>query len=472
MHKMKLDSEFTPEETNRENADTQAEIILSQGTDFTAKGKCPSDDMKITQLAIPTHQLNTKFVNNLPSYWGKYVTNGKGMLQGRQRTKESEGFSVFKAKMLLMEAKIRDVTLDVEAEAFLANVECTAPYDQPLAMTTTNIFEVNHEDAYDSDVDEGPNAAAAFMANVSSISGTNGATTNQVNETPRSLSRDIDDNTFPYHQYQHDREVQDVPMSAEVSMAKIKGKPGHVRPASGFYEKLNAMMFVPQKELSREQVDICSIVLYSDVAVTTSSNCSCDNLRLECDREHNKVLELEAEISKQKRLITESEKCFAFLEQNYALDTDRIQVASMITSLKDSVIGLKIENLVHGKTSSGPSASEKPNVLASGMYINSSKYVPPPKRANWVKPTPLPKRKQANISVNHTKKVWKETRNHNVNTTKTAWRPTGKVVGSVKPQWKPTGRHFTLYDNCPLTRIMEPIVEPLELTLRPLVLSS
>ncbi|GKE90623.1 hypothetical protein Tco_1571718 [Tanacetum coccineum] len=50
-------------------------------------------------------------------------------------------------------------------------------------------------------------------------------------------------------------------------------------------------------------------------------------------------------------------------------------------------------------------------------------------------------------SVNHTKKVWKATRNHN-----------------VKPQWKPTGRHFALYDNCPLTRIMKPIVEPLELT--------
>ncbi|GJS75629.1 hypothetical protein Tco_0725510 [Tanacetum coccineum] len=42
---------------------------------------------------------------------------------------------------------------------------------------------------------------------------------------------------------------------------------------------------------------------------------------------------------------------------------------------------------------------------------------------------------QAKYSVNHTKKVWKATRNHNVNTTKTAWRPTGKVVGSVKPQW-------------------------------------
>ncbi|GJZ04943.1 hypothetical protein Tco_0538218 [Tanacetum coccineum] len=43
---------------------------------------------------------------------------------------------------------------------------------------------------------------------------------------------------------------------------------------------------------------------------------------------------------------------------------------------------------------------------------------------------------QAKHSVNHTKKVWKATRNHNVNTTKTAWRPTGKVVGSVKPQWE------------------------------------
>nr|GFB01598.1 hypothetical protein [Tanacetum cinerariifolium] len=29
--------------------------------------------------------------------------------------------------------------------------------------------------------------------------------------------------------------------------------------------------------------------------------------------------------------------------------------------------------------------------------------------------------------------------------------------------WKPTGRHFTLYDEYLLTRIVEPIVEPLEL---------
>ncbi|GKD91995.1 hypothetical protein Tco_1371832, partial [Tanacetum coccineum] len=66
--------------------------------------------------------------------------------------------------------------------------------------------------------------------------------------------------------------------------------------------------------------------------------------------------------------------------------------------------------------------------------------------------------------VQHTKKVWRATTRHHVNTTKTAaWRPK-KVVGSVKPQWRPTGRHFGLFDTCPLTRIVEPIVEPLELT--------
>ncbi|GKF46853.1 hypothetical protein Tco_0136655, partial [Tanacetum coccineum] len=201
-------------------------------------------------------------------------------------------------------------------------------------------------------------------------------------------------------------------------------------------------------------------------------------------KEHTKVLELEAEISKQKQLITESEKRFAFLEQNYvclqlkfqnykqcidtssasnaifeinklrqqlqgkddtirkldaqinimkvlnvgstegscdqhALETDRIQLKDTITSLRIQLDGLKVENVslkrkydelskanthsriaytdnlsaltagnnqlkaqVTGKTSSEPSTSEKPKVLASGMYINSSKYISPPKRAN------------------------------------------------------------------------------------------
>ncbi|GJR25133.1 hypothetical protein Tco_0973660 [Tanacetum coccineum] len=127
---------------------------------------------------------------------------------------------------------------------------------------------------------------------------------------------------------------------------------------------------------------ICSIVLTSDIVVPPSSNCLCEDLRSACDREHTKVLELEAEISKQKQLITESEKRFAFLEQNYVnlqlkfqnykqcidtssasnaifeinkvplkvvvstgLSTDRIQLKDTITSLRIQLDGLKIENV-------------------------------------------------------------------------------------------------------------------------------
>ncbi|GJT82748.1 retrovirus-related pol polyprotein from transposon TNT 1-94 [Tanacetum coccineum] len=405
--------------------------------------------------------------------------------------------------------------------------------------------------------------------------------------------------------------------------------------------------------------DICSIVLTSDIVVPPSSNCLCEDLRSACDREHTKVLELEAEVLKQQKMVIESEKRNSHLQKNHidlqlkfqnykqcidtssasnaifeinklrkqlqgkddtirnletqinitrmlnvgstkgscdqqAFETDRIQLKDTITSLRIQLDGLKVEHVslqrrydelskanthsrtanteklsaltaentklkaqVTGKTSSGPSTSEKPKVLASGIYNVGSKYIPPPKRANWVKPSPLPKKKQVtfqephrtstrptqkppvqqnkkpNVSVNlptrtkpateprkpmpksdtrnhriwpsksenarraaihnrnlnfdhnqfvirslksvntktpqakhngnHTKKVWKATRKHNVNTTKTAWRPK-KVVGSVKPQWRPTGRHFGLFDTCPLTRIVEPIVEPLELT--------
>nr|GFA14307.1 hypothetical protein [Tanacetum cinerariifolium] len=154
--------------------------------------------------------------------------------------------------MLLMEAKEKGAVLDAEAEAFLADVECTAPYDQPLAITTTNNFEVSHEDVYDSNVDEGPHTTAAFMANLSSTSGTDGATTSHVNEVhtdnnqisdnvnhmlahemhqeehlDSNVESDIDENTISYHQYQLDSEIQDVPTEVssmspgEISMITI-----------------------------------------------------------------------------------------------------------------------------------------------------------------------------------------------------------------------------------------------------------
>ncbi|GJY61621.1 hypothetical protein Tco_0462278 [Tanacetum coccineum] len=430
--------------------------------------------------------------------------------------------------------------------------------------------------------------------------------------------------------------------------------------------------------------DICSIVLTSDIVVPPSSNCLCEDLRSACDREHTKVLELEAEVFKQQKMVIESEKRNSHLQKNHidlqlkfqnykqcidtssasnaifeinklrkqlqgkddtirnletqinitrmlnvgstegscdqqALETDRIQLQDMITSLRIQLDGLKVENVslkrrydelsqanthsrtanteklsaltaentklkaqVTGKTSSGPSTSETPKVLAPGMYNLGSKYIPPPKRANWVKPTPLPKKKQVTFSepprpslkptqkpVVHPKKQTnvcvpmstgvkptsgasktvpkRAPRNHsslpvksanarrveahhrtlnkknrvdsnllvkhsvsisNLNNVcagcnkslafanhsdclvmcdgsvnvkphqtkrfkrqprkewkpvKKVWKPISKPVANSKPQWKPTGRHFSLFEKYPLTRIMEPTDMPIEL---------
>nr|GFC84254.1 hypothetical protein [Tanacetum cinerariifolium] len=80
-------------------------------------------------------------------------------------------------------SKEKGEVLDAEAEAFLADVECTTPYEGQLAMNTTKMFQANHEDAYDSDVDDGPDASIVFMAkkfSTGSLSSSNNISINEV----------------------------------------------------------------------------------------------------------------------------------------------------------------------------------------------------------------------------------------------------------------------------------------------------
>nr|GEX01949.1 retrovirus-related Pol polyprotein from transposon TNT 1-94 [Tanacetum cinerariifolium] len=163
-----------------------------------------ANDLKITKIKIPTHQHNTKFLNNLPSYWangfqkqfpptnnqlrtssnprshatvheGQIVTEtiqrkapgnvsnaGTKGNQGYGKKTDRNGKKYYKDKMMLSDAKDRGVILDAKFEAFLTDVECTEPYDESLALTTTTAFQFSHEDAYNSNVDDGPHAAAAF----------------------------------------------------------------------------------------------------------------------------------------------------------------------------------------------------------------------------------------------------------------------------------------------------------------------
>ncbi|GKE79543.1 hypothetical protein Tco_1545663 [Tanacetum coccineum] len=132
----------------------------------------------MTQAMIQVGQITTKNVQRrAPGNKGKHAgTGSQGKVvacynyrgQGyvareckeKKRAKDSQWF---KDKALFMEAKEKCAILDAEAEAFLADMECTTPYAELLAITTTTTFDVSYEDAYNSDVDE---AATSFMANL------------------------------------------------------------------------------------------------------------------------------------------------------------------------------------------------------------------------------------------------------------------------------------------------------------------
>nr|GEV83026.1 retrovirus-related Pol polyprotein from transposon TNT 1-94 [Tanacetum cinerariifolium] len=288
------------------------------------------------------------------------------LIQEKKRVKDSQ---YFKDKMLLMEAKEKGAVLDAEAKAFLTDVECTALYDQPLAITTTNNFKVSHEDTYDSDVDEGTHAAAAFMANLSSTSGTNGATTSHVIEVHTDNNQifdnmnhllahemqqeehlnsdvelDIDENTIPYHQYQLDSEVQDVPTKKNHIDLQIK--------------------FRNYKEYLKNQTI--------------------------GDNSHSPTVNAVFEINQLKEQLQGKDDTIRKLHTQIGL---RMMGLRKITAL--TVENAKLKSKTLSKMHSKPIVPVKLKVLAPGMYAISSKYIVPSRRVNRAEPTHLPKKKQA-----------------------------------------------------------------------------
>nr|GEZ26216.1 hypothetical protein [Tanacetum cinerariifolium] len=384
-----------------------------------------------------------------------YNCHGEGHVSRQCKEKKSvKDSQYFKDKMMLMEAKEKGAALDAKTEEFLADVECKAPYDQPLAITTTNIFEVSLEDAYDSDVDKGPHAAAAFMMNLSSTSGTNGATTSHVNDIQTDDNQIFDNVNHltnliaKFKMFQRSHFVPQNELSQEQvywlpaeELATQKSNPPkpvtlfvHTCPAPKLVQSLDENLVkevtefmrifdepdkeyeqcvLEKKKLQIEKKNIliqneclipdciakyiCSIVLASDRDGPFS-----EELRSNCVRENSKVIELEAEILKQQQMLAESDKRCSFDKQ--VLETELTQLKDVITSVRiqndGKIIALTIENAklkseTLSKMHSKPIVPEKPKVLAPGMYAISFKYIVPPRRVNRAEPTPLPKKKQA-----------------------------------------------------------------------------
>nr|GEX68940.1 hypothetical protein [Tanacetum cinerariifolium] len=165
-------------------------------------------------------------------------------------------------------------------------------------------------------------------------------------------------------------------------------------------------------------------------------------------------------------------KCYQELSKaNTHLRTTSLE---KIATQKAEIATLKAEAV--GKKNSATGTPTKPKVLASGVDTKCLKYIPPQKRADWVQPTLLPKKKQVTFLEPHrtlprstqkqpvqhkkptrnlyvdisqfvdrsTKSV--HTKPHQakrvVNTSTNVLNATKNTVARIVPIWKPTGRRF------------------------------
>ncbi|GJR36213.1 integrase, catalytic region, zinc finger, CCHC-type containing protein [Tanacetum coccineum] len=380
----------------------------------------------------------------------------------------------FKDKALLMEAKEKGDVLDAEAEAFLADVECTAPYDQPQALTTTNMFQANHEDAYDSDVDEGPNAAVAFMANLSSTSATNSQVNEEMHQEEHldsDAETEIDDNTIPYHQYLLDIEAQNVP--TEVS-ADTSDKVSMIAILTDLQTQLDGHA----KELSREQAYWLPA---NERASQTSNQTSPVTPFVRKSRPPSQVLtslrNVNAVFPQFEGIIKErttqkpdyvSEWCFDYAKQ--FVEQQLAEYEQCVLDNKNLTIEKK--NLLIKNDCLIAECLEKD---ICSIVLTSDIVVPPSSnclcedirsacdRANTLKI-------QLSMALRLEHREFAKTKITKLKAQVDCKTSSGPST-SVKPKVLAsgiynvaTGRHFGLFDTCPLTRIVEPIVEPLELT--------
>ncbi|GJY33012.1 retrovirus-related pol polyprotein from transposon TNT 1-94 [Tanacetum coccineum] len=463
-------------------------------------------------------------------------------------------------------------------EAFLADVECTAPYDQPQALNTTNIFQANHEDAYDSDVDEGPNAAVAFMPTYHPLE------MHQEEHLDSDAETEIDDNTIPYHQYLLDTEAQNVPteVSADtsdkvsmiailtdlqtqldghakvnqdkcleietlnnellqckqeicrldthkvkldlenkvrqetspsdqriryrypglgyiakraqpvlydadtllhpahhpvriwdsedvlvhqvVSMKKMSEKPGHVRPANGFYDKLNAMMFVPQKETVQERricsaneivvmlVNLCPLSLLVVIIVTSTSS-SVSSL----NRWYAVFHQFEEKISASIVLYFDIGVPYFDLP----LCEDLRSAGCIDTSSASNAIFEinKLRDQLQGKDTTIRNLDAQINIMKV-LNVGSTEGSCDQQALDTDR---IQLKDTLSVLTRQPSQEWKTPLDCWEKPIKRVWKPISKPVANSKPQWKPTGRHFSLFEKYPLTRIMEPTDMPIEL---------
>ncbi|GJU13093.1 ribonuclease H-like domain-containing protein [Tanacetum coccineum] len=317
---------------------------------------------------------HVKFVNNLPTYWGNLLAHAKKKLKKQEQSTSIVDTTCLIANLLMVSKAVS--TNQQTSSDFLQLKDIMLRADGHI-VTETIQGKLQYCWTYDSDVDEGPMLMAANCVH--------GLLLNQEMHQGEHLDSDaeteIDDNTIPYHQYLLDIEAQNVPteVSADTS------------------DKVSMIAILTDLHIACLPMNLLSN--YTKPSPVTPFDHKCrppNSSSLSFWRVFEMIMLLFFQILKDSlyglngRKLEFAKKCSDELSK--ANTHSRTAYTEKLSAFTAENTKLKAQ--VTGKTSSGPSTSEKPKVLASGMYTNSSKYIPPPKRANWVKPTPLPKKKQ------------------------------------------------------------------------------
>nr|GFB28162.1 hypothetical protein [Tanacetum cinerariifolium] len=99
--------------------------------------------------------------------------------------------------------------------------------------------------------------------------------------------------------------------------------------------------------------DVCSIVLASEKEVLPRSNCQCEELQSTCNREHSRVLELEAKITKKQQMLAKSEN------QNSLIQKQFVDLQVKFQNYKECLRNQKV--------------CEQPNAAASNVIFEINK---------------------------------------------------------------------------------------------------
>ncbi|GJU60305.1 hypothetical protein Tco_1238071 [Tanacetum coccineum] len=440
----KLDSEFSEEENKLEMADTQAEIILSQGRtiqqrkedlfdkyerfraignesihDYFVRFHKLVNDMKITQLNIPTHQMNTKFVNNLPAYWGKYVTNVK-----------------------------QNMDISTTLCQILNSLKATSPHAKKTSQESRSIF-------YKVLLIHWPMILTPHLHLIANLlSGFQ----KQFPPTNNQLRTSSNSRT---HANVHDGHIVTEPVQR-----KALGNNGNTVECTAPYDSTSALTYNQNsfKSIMRMHMNsdgmkcLCCCRLWPtcpSTSATTIQSMEKDFLEIRriATLPRNAIkLGVKPTSGASKPVPKRALPNHSSLPAKSA-NARRVEAHHRTLNKKNRVdSNLLVKHSV--------SVSNLNNVCdacnKSLVFANHNDCLVMCDDSVKVKPNQTKRFKRK------PKKEWKPIKNVG-KPIKRVWKPISKPVANNKPQWKPTGRHFSLFEKYPLTRIVEPTDMPIEL---------